>query len=365
MKDKKLSIRAGKLLKKIRELFCLARFRMIVLPILIMICIILTLVRGAIIRSMLDQNAYMSWDSHKSYGQVTAFFAEKAMLSAGSIKEIEYNLDKAMTENSIKSENGERLFKDCYSAIDNVNVGSTGKTSNVRAVGVGGDFFLFHELKLVNGSFFDKDNEMKDLIVIDEDLAWSLFGSDDVQGKTVLINDIPHIISGVVARQRGRISDAAGLDRSVIYMSYESLYAMNETPVGAFEVMLPEKVDGFGMRIVSDKLDYDESDMTIVDNRNRFGLSEMVKVFLSFPSRSMQLTDYKLPYWENIARAAEDIISILQIFILASMVLAFADAFSIGVVIYRNKGFTARSIINGIADKVYAWQSKRRPAESE
>ena len=51
--------------------------------------------------------------------------------------------------------------------------------AEVKAIGVGGNFFHFHPLRLRSGSYIAEDDFMLDRVVLDETLAWQLFGGFD------------------------------------------------------------------------------------------------------------------------------------------------------------------------------------------
>ena len=57
-------------------------------------------------------------------------------------------------------------------------------------------FFLFHPFDLISGSFFDSNYVMDDLIIIDKEVAWNLFGSTDVVGQVVNVGSRPHVVCG-------------------------------------------------------------------------------------------------------------------------------------------------------------------------
>ena len=73
-----------------------------------------------------------------------------------------------------------------FSPIERITLQNGKKSVSAKAIGVAGDFFLFHPLKLLDGSFFSGSDVMQDYVVIDEDMAWQLFGSNDVAGKARL-----------------------------------------------------------------------------------------------------------------------------------------------------------------------------------
>jgi len=132
-------------------------------------------------------------------------------------------------------------------------------TEEVNAIGAGGDFFLFHPLKLVNGSFFSGSDLMQDKIIVDEDVAWQLFGSNDIVGQQVTIEGVPYLISGVIERESGRLNDFAGNGSSIVYVSYETLHknlmAKGQIAnINHYEVVMPNPVKDFAFGIVKEKI---------------------------------------------------------------------------------------------------------------
>ena len=73
-------------------------------------------------------------------------------------------------------------------------------TISAKAIGVGGDFFQFHPMDLEYGNYFSDSDVNKDLVVIDEEIAWQLFGGINVTGKIIDVGGHPHLIVGVIAK---------------------------------------------------------------------------------------------------------------------------------------------------------------------
>ncbi|MBP7348116.1 MAG: ABC transporter permease [Butyrivibrio sp.] len=187
---------------------------------------ILQLYRNVIVSGLLDQNEAGRWSKNGNSAQVSVFFAPDANITQDKVREFEYDISKALTDNSITDPSPQadaRLWADCYSAYGSVVLTNDSKNITTQVMGVGGDFFLFHPVELVAGAYFSGDDLMKDRIIIDEDMAFQLFGSDNVIGKSVTIGGVPHYIVGVVKRERGKFADAAGLSQSLAYLSYDSL----------------------------------------------------------------------------------------------------------------------------------------------
>lgn len=73
-----------------------------------------------------------------------------------------------------------RLWVDAYSADGKITLVNGKNTLDANAIGIGGDFFMFHPLKPITGSYFSGNDLMQDYCIIDQDAAWQLFGSNDV-----------------------------------------------------------------------------------------------------------------------------------------------------------------------------------------
>ena len=192
-----------------------------------LIFLILLFVADHIERSMPEQNAAERWGSEGGFSQVSCFFSADARMTEDRLISFEHTIDSALSDAGVtqQSQNpGARLWADTYSADGTISISTDrARLNNVKAIGFGGDFFLFHSLTLVSGAYFSGDSIDNNYCVIDRDAAWQLFGSNDVVGLTVFIGGYPHIVSGVVERPGGRLAEAAGLDGTLVYVSYETL----------------------------------------------------------------------------------------------------------------------------------------------
>ena len=147
-----------------------------------------------------DQREAARWGSDISCAQASAFLPAENALKQDDVLELEYKINTALAQDSIKLTNespGARLWQDCYSGVGNMTLKAGRKTVEVEAVGTGGAFFTFHPLRLSAGSYYSSDSLMKDEILLDEETAWKLFGAFDVQGRTVQVQDLHLRIAGV------------------------------------------------------------------------------------------------------------------------------------------------------------------------
>ena len=452
--------------------------RLIVLVVLLATIFGLEVFKDAKIASLPDQNGWRTWLDDGSYGQISIYFNHSLSITPNSIREYNYKIFQSLKEAALKEDGDELIY--CYSAPGTVKATKDSKTVSVKAMGVGGYFFYLHPIQLIAGSYFDPESDMKDQIVIDEDTAWNLFGSSNIVGQAVYINNIPHYISGVVRRQNGKIAKAAGLDEPVIFVSFQTLVlngtvdsssfdssqiktinpqseeffytpdedssstdsktdnskpkkntadtsdSLSETDantsdsssdtgtntsdsssdtgsnsssvsvpdvikpisygersdeqeisivsnnvddvagIACYELIMPDSVSNYAANLVKEKLGFkDNDDIMVLDSRTRFSFVSLFNIFRSFPARSMQLTEFSYPYWENIARGWEDILAIVVIVQLILSVIVFLLLVWIVVSWYNNRTWRTRDIVKKFNDIIYDYQSHKKGRKSD
>lgn len=320
----------------------------------LLIAFVLLLVRDGLIKDQVTQQMADRWSETADVTQISMFFTKDAGMTKSRVVGLGHTLDSALQEASItvESENpGARLWADAYSASGKLMVSTDRATMNLTAIGVGGDFFRFHPLDLEYGNFFSDKDLNHDYVVIDEEIAWQLFGGINVPGKIINVNGAPHLIAGVIRRPKGKPETAAGLGDPIIYVSMETLekYA-GVTILDHYEIVMPNPIKGFAMNMLKGNLMLDEREVEYVENTTRFSLEASLKVMEQFGLRSMRGKAIIYPYWENLARRCEDILA----FVSAFMVLFFAVPAIIAFVwlIYRwkHKKWTFRSAAKKLTD---------------
>jgi len=298
-----------------------------------LIGLVLWWISSLLINNQDTQQMAKRWSKENNVAQISCFFSANTEITPDSIAEMEYNLNNKLKEASIVSESenpGARLWADAYSAFGKITIHSDSSSITADAIGIGGDFFLFHPLKLLTGSFFSGNDLMQDYCVLDEDAAWRLFGSNDIAGQIVYISGHPHLVTGVIEREKGRLPEAAGLDSSVIYVSYDSLNKYgSHSGINHYEVVMPNPVKDFALNCVKELIRIDDQETELIDNTRRFDLLKRFQLITSFGTRSMNGKAIIYPYWENIARGCEDILLVLTL----AMIIFFAYPVLAAVVI--------------------------------
>ncbi len=326
--------------------------------------LVLFFLTGSMGKSQLSQTAAERWGGSEAVSQVSCFFSVASGITEDQIIEFEHTVDSALTEASViqESENpGARLWADAYSADGQVTISTDKASITADAVGIGGDFFLFHPVPLLYGAYFSGNDVLKDYCVIDEDAAWQLFGSSDVAGMVVYIGGIPHVVTGVVERPSGRLAEAAGLDSTLVYVSCESLEENGKSNgINHYEIVMPNPVSGFAENYIRENLGADEKETEVLENTSRYSFLSRCQLLLEFGTRSMNGKAIIYPYWENIARGYEDILALLTLFELLLVIYPIGLAMVFFCIWWKHKGWTLRDVRLKVADKAERVMEKIR-----
>lgn len=262
-------------------------------------------------------------ESEMRFAQVACFFPVDDTRSVEDVVQFRRALEQKLSEESLAAPQNGSLFQDAYSGEGTLTIAADHGTASVHCIGVGGDFFLFHPMELRSGSLLSERDLMQDRVVLDENLAWTLFGSSDVAGMTVTIGQTPFVVSGVVHREDDCFSQAAyPEEESLLFLSYDAFHALTEQGINCYEIVLPDVVSGYGLGLVKEELDVGRGD--IVENSRRYSVESLLAVAGDFGRRSMRQNGVIYPYWENAVRMTEDWLSLLLV--LSGVFLLFPAA---------------------------------------
>jgi len=278
-------------------------------------------ITNARINGLRDQQMYERWAPEGGYAQISVFMPESASVTPESLEYFQYSLLDALKKESIESSSeneGARLIASCYTANGSISVRSAYANVNLNAVGVGGDFFQFHQLELLGGGYFTENDLNDDYCVLDEVAAWKLFGSNDICGQVIYVGDVPLIVRGVVAQPEDKISKTAGAGNEMCYVSYHFLSTYGSIDcVTDYEIVMPNPVSGYALNKVKTLIGISENNMVIVENSDRFSLENRWYLLKNIRYRSMVTQDISYPWWENVARSTEDLVVMLTLLYLA------------------------------------------------
>lgn len=300
---------------------------------------ILSFVSNKKIEEFGDQNIASAWNPQGNGAQVSIFLSENAKADINLFYRInqliseDYELSNPVGYAEQSEEMFPGPFTSAYSACGTVNISTPdgNGSDSFGAIGIGGDFFFFHPIDMAVGRYLYPDDVNKDGIVIDSFTAWRLFGSYDVLDMPVNIGNSTFYVRGVYMVDEGYMARKTHADGGFVFIDYDALKSLGQ--VGSFsciEVAGDDVYEGNLYNILKDssKFGLSEDSCEIVNNTSRFGIRNLWTVLNSQIDRVMRFNSIIYPYWENKARAYENILSVIMIIraalLLVSLVLLIA-----------------------------------------
>ena len=280
-----------------------------------------------IIKPLSSQYAAERWrgDNELEFSQVSCFIPEDMSCSLSTVNSFRQEISKAIQNASLPTDH--KLFIDCWSCSGSATVVSDKANGSTPITAVGGQFFEFHPMRLLSGAYIKEDDLMKDKVVLDEELAWYLFGGTDLNGMTLNVGGMTLQVGGVVQRDEDSSTKKADSSDMRMYMPYETYCTMISAKdisiaeniisgdddgtdislyggeITCYEVVLPNPVKNFALNLVQEK--FPIKGTAIKENTGRFSFVNLVAVLKDFSGRAAQ-SGVPYPYWENAARIAEN-----------------------------------------------------------
>ena len=274
-----------------------------------------------------------SWavESEMSFAQLACYLPADRTIEQTDIYSFRQTLKTKLTEASMEAPENGSLFTDAYSGASTLTVTTERGNAQVKVTGVGGDYFRFHPLKLRSGSYLMETDLMKDRVILDEELAWKLFGGTELTGLSVTINGAEYYVAGVVAREKDPYSSIAYADGAAMFMSYEAMKALDDSAgITCYEIAMPNPITAFAKNMVSEHFPLNNG--VVVENSSRYSLGNLLKVIGDFGKRSMGQNGIIYPYWENAVRLTEDYAAL---YLVLAVLFALTPAISTLVLAYR------------------------------
>jgi len=259
-------------------------------------------------------NAANTWagESQIPFAQLACYLPSDKPVEEQDVWSFRQTLEKQLTEAAMEAPENGSLYTDAYSGQGTLTVTAERGNAQVKVIGVGGDYFRFHPLQLRSGSYLAETDLMQDRVILDEELAWKLFGGMDLTGLSVTINGADYYVAGVVSREDDRYSSLAYTDGAGMFMSYSALKACNEsTAISCYEIAMPNPITAFSRNLVQEHFPLNGG--VLVENSSRYSLGNLLDVIGDFGKRSMGLNGIIYPYWENAVRLTEDYAALLLV----------------------------------------------------
>lgn len=341
---------------------------------IVTVCMLATvLILGVILHfgknSLPDQLMAKRWSEKSDVAQISCFYAADAYITAQGIEEMRYNLEKKLQEQAIEpNTETARLYIDAYSAEGTITIQSEKKSIQANAIGIGGDFFMFHPVKLISGMYFSGNDIMQDSILLDEEAAWQLFGSNEIAGKTVTIGGLPYRVAGVYEREQGDLETLAGSKDTTVYVSYATLSNITACNISCYEVVMPNPVEGFALDMMLEVNLSSEETVKMVENSNRFSYISLYNIWKERASRSMKTDDIVLPFWENLARVREEKlmeVALWQVLVAGILLLYWGIRGMIFIIKHKPTAKTFANMWEFICKKCRRFKEKRRQVQKK
>lgn len=314
---------------------------------------VMTAIAAATAASLTDQHASDRWASagELRYAQTSVFFSDDSALDLNGVFTERVDMDKKMEENSIVSEKeGAKLWTDAFStAQEKITVSTELSSSEAKMIATGGDFFLFHPQDIISGYYYSDDDTMHDRVLIDNVLAWQLYGSSDVTGKPVTINGKYFFIAGVFRQSDNSVINKVYGTSPRIFMSYEGYGLLDkEAKFTCYEACLPNQVTGQAKQMLTETLSIkeDDFDIRVVENSARYGLKNRFGIIADFGMRSVVDSPVVYPFWENAARITEDKSALLLVFQMIFLLLPIGTAVYLIAKLYRSRKKLFKKALN-------------------
>ena len=305
-------------MKKRRKLIIVA---LILCGVLILLAAACLIVRGSLAKTQQSQMQAERWagESGERFMQFTCFFTRDDLKDLERVYALRQKFSDKFAEADLEPTPGGSLYCDAWSTTGSVKITSEHGNATTAVVAVGGSFFDFHPLTLRSGVYIRQSDLMKDRVVLDEVLAWMLFGSPYVAGMQVEINGRPYVISGVVQREADAATRKFAEDGPMLYIPFESWLTIDSgAGIDCYEVVLPEPVDGFTQTILEDN--FSVGNGVLQQNTGRFALGASLRQMKKFGTRGTRTSAAILPYWEHAARYVEDWCTLLAFFALLLLI---------------------------------------------
>lgn len=252
-----------------------------------------------------SQHAASRWQGQQtqSYTQVSCFFPADQRAQTADIDAFRESMKQKLSEMSLEHNGENRLWIDAYSAQHELEVKSVHGSVKADAIGIGGDYFFFHPLPLQAGSYISETDFSQDRVVIDEQIAWKLFGSVDLAGMTLQINQKKFVIAGVVSHQNDPFYKKDDQSKGTIYLPYDAFSKITEAKITSYEVVLPDPISKFGVKLVQDGFTHPQKE--VIENKDRFHLRRILPLALHPEQLVIHSNGIAYPDWENAARTIQ------------------------------------------------------------
>ncbi|MBO4862735.1 MAG: ABC transporter permease [Eubacterium sp.] len=366
--------------------------------ILIMLVDIILLIAAAILNGLrisdskliYSQLAAERWQTGDTkYSQISIFTDSKNTFYKTDIESMRSQINKKLyDDNFITEDSSSRAWIDAYSGQTEASLRKDQSSLNVNVYAVGGDYFLIHPLKLKAGSYPDLTSPDSNQILLDEYVAWNLFGGSNLAGMKLWIGDDIYTVTGVVKVEDDDPTRQAYGNKNSVYIPIEAFLKSKRNDsfqseeeknvaINCYEAVLPNRVQNYALNTVAEaagiQFESDEEKAKkksqlifegreIVENTGRYNAVSLIKNNKSREYVDMKTSDIVYPYWENVART-EQVSQYKRLKVcIALLVLPFLSFIALLIWLYMKRNILKKPFAllkNKIDNKIEEHKEKR------
>ena len=210
--------------------------------------------------------------------------------------------------------------------ISDITAKTGENTANAKVTATGGDFFFFHQPVWLSGFAYSDNDVMKDRAVIDKELAWKLFGGENVAGMPFTINGSTYYVAGVVdiSQQEEEKKTYGDMNRAWLpYSAFCKEYQIqnntsgetgnttgtgektDKIPITCYETVIPNPVQGWALDLMQKSLGAENRKMVITENSKRTDFFYIMDNLKNFFYQTSGTQPVAYPYWENAAKVRD------------------------------------------------------------
>lgn len=279
-----------------------------------------------------ESNAAIHWQSGKQkFSYISVYMSPEENWKESDRDTLINNLQMSFQENSIinkdnNDSNNKEIIKDCFSCEGIMEFTNGKNTATAKVTATGGDFFFFHQPVWLSGFAYSYNDIMKDRAVIDKELAWQLFGGENVTGMPFKINGNTYYVAGVTDTSQlkeekktyGEIN-RAWLPYSAFCKEFQEQNGTSgetgnttgaeektdKIPITCYETVLPNPVHDWAVNIIQENLDTEKRKMVVIENSKRTDFFYVMNNLKNFLYKTSGTQPIAYPYWENAAKVRD------------------------------------------------------------
>lgn len=302
------------------------------------------------------------WSANgEPFAVITLYAEDSGAVTSDQISQWAYSVDNKLLESSVTPKENARSWAYCYGAQDTLTVTGPKGQATAEALAVGGDFFVFHPLKFTYGSAFLNDNSNPMGVVLDRDLAWRVFGAENIIGMEVQIGGYDFVVVGISEKESdGDIYEYTYGERPRMYMSYAGYKKiMGDGHITMFEAALPNAVKSFAWNIFDGAISVNEETAQVTEASARFSLLTRWENMKTLKYSWIRENRIEYPYWENEARVSDYRCAIMMIFE-AAFAAVGVTAMLLSFILLRVSGYTLTDSVKNTWNRIPKKQKKAR-----